>query len=286
MSFATTAVPDREQLTLRIREALPQLSRQFEVIGQYVLHHADYLAGERIQDVARRCGVQPSAVVRFAKHFGLNGFLDLKLAFSDEPVSSPRRDYRSRVRPLLDVNATSSMACAEVAFTCMDAACAGVQALQRGIRAEDLRDAITTLAQADVLWIAGARRSFPVAAYLAYALQGLSKPVQLVSFTGAMHEGQLRGLRSRDAVIAISFAPYAEETLHALHVARSVGAPVVSITDDLHSPVAAEARISLVAPDSTPLGFRELTNAMTLAHSLFVALAFQLECQASESLNP
>ena len=130
-----------------------------------------------------------------------------------------------------------------------------------------------------VLWVIGARRSFPVAAYLAYALQGLSKPVQLVGFTGALHEGQLRGLRSRDALVAISFAPYADETLHAVHVARAVGAPVVSITDGAQSPIAAEARVNLVAPDSTPLGFRELTNAMTLAHSLFVALAFQLESE-------
>ena len=71
--LSAPSLSDPEHLTRRIRERLPSLSRQLKAIGQYVLQHADHMAGQRIQDVAQRCGVKPSAVTRFAKHFGLAG---------------------------------------------------------------------------------------------------------------------------------------------------------------------------------------------------------------------
>lgn len=267
---------DRDHLMEGIHSHMPHLSRQLQAIGHYVLTHADYIAAERIQDVAARCGVRPSAIVRFAKHFGFNGFQELKLTLAQD--SRPQRprlrhDYRVRLAPARQSGATAT----EAAFQCLDGACAGLKALRSTIRAQDLQDALAMLVQADTLWVAGARRAFPVAAYLGYCLQGLTKPVQWVGFTGADHEGQLRGMRCHDALIAISFAPYAAEVLHAVHMAHSVGTPVLALTDDGDSPLAGEARVGLFVQESAVQGFRAPTNAMALAHALFVALAFQLE---------
>ena len=39
-----------------------------------------------------------------------------------------------------------------------------------------------------------------------------------------MHEGQLRGLREDDVMVAISYAPYADETLLAARLAGERGA--------------------------------------------------------------
>ncbi|NDY93515.1 MurR/RpiR family transcriptional regulator [Ideonella livida] len=274
---------DAMPLLQRIREELPRLSRQLKTIGHYVLQHADYLVLERIQDVAERCGTQPSAVVRFAKHFGFHGFQELKQAFGEDFQRhhlGQRTDYRERMRPLLQQQPSRVRQGTELAFEVIDGACAGVKLLQREIRAEDLEAAITCLGGAHCLWVVGARRAYPVAGFLAYGLQSLSKPVQWVDFGGGMHEGQLRGLRGGDALLAISFAPYAPETLHAARVARTLGVPVVALTDAADGPLAREATISLCVPEASTHGFRALTNAMTLAQALFVALAFQLETES------
>ncbi|HEX7156391.1 MAG TPA: SIS domain-containing protein, partial [Burkholderiaceae bacterium] len=127
------------------------------------------------------------------------------------------------------------------------------------------------------VWIVGARRSFPVAAYLAYALQHTDKTVQLVSGVGAMHEGQLRSLRARDVMIAVSFSPYAEETLFAARLAVERGARLIAITDSRMSPLAAATATTLLVHESSTFGFRALTNAMALAQGLFIALAYRLE---------
>lgn len=289
------AAPRGAPLMQRIRDEMPQLSRQLKAIARYVLQHADHLVLERIQDVAERCGTQPSAVVRFAKHFGFHGFQELKQAFGDAALRQrlgPRPDIRERLRPHLSA-ATATAAAdgpaatgtqagpdgTETAFDVIDGACAGVKQLQRQIRAEDLRHALGGLARARTLWVVGVRRAYPVASYLAYALQSLDKPVQWVDLAGGMQDGQLRGLRPDDTLIAISFAPWAEETLHAARVARTLGASVIALTDTPDSPLARLATVSLSVPESSTHGFRALTNAMTLAQGLFVGLAVRLEAR-------
>jgi DNA-binding MurR/RpiR family transcriptional regulator len=152
-----------------------------------------------------------------------------------------------------------------------------MQELQRDLHGSTLNDAVDLLAHAPAIWVLGARRSFPVASYLAYALQHTDKPVHLVTGVGAMHEGQLRGVRKKDVLIAVSFAPYAEETVNETRLALARGARLIAITDSRMSPLARDAQAALVVQESSTFGFRALTNVMALAQSLFIALAYRLE---------
>lgn len=285
---ATSQVNARE-LICRIRAETSSLSRQFKMIATYVLQHSDCIYLERIQDVAGRCGTQPSTVVRFAKRFGFSGFHDFKMAFLNDMryVGTGRADEGGeRVGRLEDPNGPSLMSCTEAAFAFIDGACHGVSHLQRDVQAAAIQEVVARLAEAQVLWVVGARQAFPVACYLAQAMQSLSKPVQWVHFTGGMQEGQLRGLRPHDAVIAIGFEPYADETVHAAQIARTLGVPVVSITDAPSSPLVPESAVSLLVQESATLGLRALTNTMTLAQSLVLALAFHMKALDEVHLSP
>ena len=72
-----------------------QLSRQLKLIGAYIEQHRDHVGLERIQDIADHCGVQPSAVVRFAKHFGFSGFSEMQALFRAGIATqiAPSRSY-------------------------------------------------------------------------------------------------------------------------------------------------------------------------------------------------
>lgn len=271
-----------EALLRQVRQAQPQLSPQLQRIAAHVLQHAELLALERIQDVARRCEVQPSAVVRFAQHFGLSGFHELKRRLScGRPVLPPPRTsrYRERLRQAAgELSSPQVRSAAEVACACIDGAATEVRRLQQTLPLDRLTDAIALLARARTVWIVGARRAHPVACHLAYAMQGLAAmPVHLVSFAGAMHESQLGGLRGGDVLLAASFAPYAPETLLAAQRAVTAGVPVVAITDDEQGALAAEASVVLPVDEQAHLGFRGLTATMTLAQALFLGLAFALD---------
>jgi DNA-binding MurR/RpiR family transcriptional regulator len=267
-----------DALLQRISAEYGSLSKQLKLIARHVEQHRDHLGLEKIQDVAQRCGVQPSAVVRFAKHFGFSGYSELQRVFRDGLAQqiAPSRNYQARIREVID-QAPGRLSSADIASEFIGAAIAGMQELQRDLHGSTLGDAVALLAQAPALWVAGARRSFPVAAYLVYALQHTDKPVQCVTGLGAMQEGQLRSLRAGDVMIATSFAPYAEETLRAAQVAVARGGRVIALTDSRMSPLAAQAQVVLLVEESSTFGFRSLTNVMALAQSLFIALAYRLE---------
>ena len=208
--------PAVDALLQRISAEYGSLSKQLKLIARHVEQYRDHLGLEKIQDVAQRCGVQHSAVVRFAKHFGFSGYSELQRVFRDGLAQqiAPSRNYQARIREVID-QASGRLSSADIASEFIGGAIAGMQELQRDLHGSTLGDAVALLAQAPALWVAGARRSFPVAAYLVYALQHTDKPVQCVTGLGAMQEGQLRSLRAGDVMIATSFAPYAEETLRA-----------------------------------------------------------------------
>jgi DNA-binding MurR/RpiR family transcriptional regulator len=279
MNTSKTLTPVDEFLQRLISEH-GQLSRQLKLIGAYIEQHRDHVGLERIQDIADQCGVQPSAVVRFAKHFGFSGFSEMQAIFRAgiSTQIAPGRSYQNRIRDAL-ARSDQPLASADIAQEFVGGAAAGLEELRQQLPNLPMDRAVDLLAQAPSLWVAGARRAYPVATYLAYALQHTDKPVQLVDFTGAMHTGQLRGMRQGDVLVAISFAPYAEETMAIARHAVQAGVSVIAITDSRMGALAQVADVPLVVQESAVFGFRALSSTMALAQCLFIALAYRMELE-------
>jgi DNA-binding MurR/RpiR family transcriptional regulator len=276
-----------DALLERISTEFGGLSRQLKLIARYVEQHRDHVGLDKIQEVAARSGVQPSAVVRFAKHFGFSGYTELQKIFRDGIAHQLASDhnYQARIRDVID-HAQGRLSSADIAGEFIGGAIAGMRELQRSVKTSALEEAVELLAHAPSIWVAGARRSFPAASYLTYALQHVERPIHLVTGVGAMHEGQLRGLRAGDVMVAISYAPYAEETLAAARHAIERGARLIALTDSRMSPLASGAAVSLLVSESSTFGFRSLTNTMALVQSLFIALAYRLELDVPGSAPP
>lgn len=274
-------------LLQEISRQFPTLSKQLKRIAQDVELRREHLALDGVQDVAARCEVQPSAVIRFAKHFGFSGFSDMQKVFRDgmSQQIGPSRSYQDRIRQAI-ASSRGPGSTAEIAHEFLGGSIAGMQELQRSLDTQALEAAVDLLLSADSVWIAGTRRSFAVAAYLDYALQHTDKRIHLLTGLGGMQEGQLRSLRAGDVMVAISFAPYAEETQMAAEAAVERGARLLAITDSRMSPTARIASASLLVQESSTMGFRALTNTMALVQSLFIALACRLELSQQERSRP
>ena len=160
-----TPNPAVEQLLARIGHDFPNLSKQLKLIARHVEQHRDHLGLERIQDVAAQCTVQPSAVVRFAKHFGYSGYSEMQKIFRDGLAQqiAPSRNYQARIREVIDA-AQGRLSSADIAYEFLGGAIAGMQELQRDMHASTLGDAVQLLADAPCIWVAAARRAFPVVA--------------------------------------------------------------------------------------------------------------------------
>ncbi len=270
--------PAAEQLLADIGDAYPSLSRQLKVIARYVEQHRDHIGLDRIQDVAQRCEVQPSAVIRFAKRFGFSGYSEMQKIFRDGIAQqiAPSRNYQVRIRRVIE-QAQGRLSSADIADEFIGGSISGMQELKRDLHSTVFDDAVALLAATDAIWVVGCRRSFAVATYLTYALQHTDKRVALLTGLGGMYEGHLRSVRPGDVIVVISYTPYAPESLECARVAVGRGAHLIAITDSLMSPLAATAAATLVVHESSTFGFRSLTNTMCLAQSLFIALAYRTE---------
>ncbi len=275
---AKPSITTADELRSRIAAEYERLSVQLKKIARYAEEHGDHIGLEGIQELAGQCGVQPSAVIRFAKHFGFSGFSEMQALFR-QGISrqiAPTRNYQTRIREAIE-SGSRRLTSAEIAHEFMAGSLGAMQELQQQLDEQAFEAAVQRLADTDCIWIAAARRSFPVAAYLDYALQHTEKRVHMVSGVGSMYMGQVRSVRAGDVMVAISFAPYAEETLACVEMAKERGAQVIAITDSRMCQLARKADIALLVKDNATFGFRALTSTMGLAQGLFIALAYQLE---------
>lgn len=267
-----------DQLIKRISSEYDTLSKQLKVIAKYVEKHRDHIGLDGIQQLAAQCSVQPSAVVRFAKHFGFSGYSEMQAIFRADLSRqiAPSRNYKARIRDIIE-SGTERLSSVEIASEFLSGSLAGMQELQSSLHGPSFKKAVEMLAASDCIWIVASRRSFPIAVYLDYALQHTDKRIGLVTGLGSMHLGQMRSVRKDDVMLAISFTPYAEETIGVAQAAVDRGAKLIAITDSRMSPLAKLAQISLIVQDSSTFGFRSLSSTMGLAQSLFIALTYALE---------
>ncbi|KJK22551.1 RpiR family transcriptional regulator [Burkholderiaceae bacterium 16] len=276
----TTNLPyaTADQFLASMQAGFPSLSKQLKTIAQYVEKNRERLVLDGVHDVARHCGVQPSAIIRFAKHFGFSGFSQMQALFRDSAARqlAPNRDYQDRVRDLIRAS-EGPLSATGIAQEVIAGSIESLEALQRGVTDTLFDEAVELLVQAPSIWLAASRRAFPVGAYLAYALQHTGKPIQWLNGLGQMQQGQLRALKPDDVMIAVSFEPYAQETLLAVREAAERGARILAISDSPLSPLADHARVLLPVQDGATFGFRSLTSTLCLAQSLFMALAYRLE---------
>jgi len=267
-----------DALLTRISAEYDVLSKQLKVIARRVEQNRHHLGIIGIRDLAAQCEVQPSAIVRFAKHFGFSGFTEMQRIFRDGLAEqlAPNRNYEERIRKVIE-SGGGNLSSLDIANEFLGSGIAGMQQLRRRLDSRSFNTAVNLLAKSDNIWLVGSRRSFSVAVYLDYALQHTDKRIMLMSAIGSMQYDQVRAVRKNDVMIAISYRPYAEETVRVAKEALKRGARLIAITDSLMSPLARDAQVAFIVEDNSTLGFRSLSSTMGLAESLFIALAYRLE---------
>ncbi|QRX82987.1 MurR/RpiR family transcriptional regulator [Glaciimonas sp. PAMC28666] len=272
-----------DQLMLQIADKYATLSKQLKIIAKYVEQHRTSLMLERISDIAEHCDVQPSAIVRFAKQFGFSGFSEMQAVFRDAYTAQtgPSPNYQQRIRKLIETK-TSPLPSGAMAREFIDASRSGLDELLDGFDEARFEDAVKLLHKAENIYVIGVRRSFPIAAYIVYALQHTNKRVHMLSGLGGMFREQVRSIGKNDVMIAISFTPYGKETQACVRLAQHHQAKTLVITDSQLSPLAKHATVALTVKEGSAFAFRSLTNAMCLCQALFIALAYRLELNVEE----
>ena len=274
-----------DALMQRIATSYEALPRQLKTIATYIEAHRTSLIVERVVDIAQHCTVQPSAVVRFAQRFGFSGFSQMQDVFRRDYTdqASPGGNYQQRIRTLITAKRGGPATSGALAREFIAASTRGLEELGRELNEPQLEAAVGLLQKAENIYVVGVRRSFPVAAYMVYALQHTGKRVHLVSGLGGTYREQIGSVKKHDVVVGISFAPYGNETQYCARVAHQRHAKAVVVTDSRLSPLAQHADALLVVRDGSAFAFRSLTSTLCLCQALFIALAYRLELNLEQT---
>jgi DNA-binding MurR/RpiR family transcriptional regulator len=250
----------------RLAATIDEMPKRLRQCADYISANTDRIAVSTVADLALGADVPPSAVMRFCQIMGFSGFSEMQRLFRDAYVLG-WPDYATRLKNLKE-GADGSPTALLAEF--IDAGRLSLESLAKSVDEAALLRAVDLLAGAETLHIVGLRRAFPVATYLAYVFEKMNVPAMLHDGVGKLDHRH--ALRAGDALIAITFAPYSDETLSLAQDAKLRGLPVVALTDHLGSPLVRSADAILTVPEVDFGAFRSLSATIALAISLAVAV--------------
>ncbi len=263
-ALRTLIIGESARLTPRMRDA-----------ARYAIDHPNELALSPVATVAASASLSPAAFIRLAKTLGFEGYSEMQRLFREPLQRALKPTFSERIRHVGGEQALDNPddpAAVLRAFS--QANILSLEHLQADAATLPLRAAISLIQNARIVHVLGLRRSYAVAAYLAYALNRVGQPaVHITGLGGAIAE-QASVVDAQDLFIAISFPPYAADTLAVCELVRQRGAKRLAITNACLSPIAKEADLVLEVNDAELKGFRSLTSAMCLVQSLVMGLAF------------
>lgn len=266
-------VPPQDFDTLRtaILERRSELPKRLTQVAAYALDHPDEIAFGTAASIAQSADVQPSTLVRFAQHFGFDGFSGLQLLFRAR-LRERTSSYEERLRALEQDGA--ALAESTTIFNGFVAAAhRSVDAIAAAVEPDAFERAVTLLANAETIYLIAKRRSYPISSYMAYAFGKLKVRCQLVGTSAGIDDDLLAMAGPSDAAFAVSFSPYASESAAQARALAARGIPVVSLTDSAFSPLVECSKEWFEVVEADHAGFRSLSASMAFAMALTVSIA-------------
>lgn len=274
MSGSDSAGPfEFEALKRLIADRFDELPVRLQVAARYLIDHPNEASVETVKSLSAAAGVQPSVLVRLAQALGYKGFSSMQAVFRSALLAQTQ-SYAERVRAQRSsLREPPSAMPGDLLHRLCDGSIESLEALRDANDPAALESAVALLARARTIHVLGLRRSWPIASYLVYLLSRTHRFARLLGGMGGMLRDELHTLSDCDVLIAISFQPFHADTLAGVEQARSLGVPVLALTDSRLSLLARNADVLLEVRDAEIMGFRSVAASMVLCHSLAVGLA-------------
>src|SRR5690606_22896128 len=148
-----------EELRAAILDRYESLSKRLKQIARYILDEPNAVALETLAVLSDRCGVQPSAIVRFPKSFGFDGATQMQRLFRDGLLSANASlGYGDRIREFSKVvDGKRIDDPAQVLAEFVEGNVLALQQLGDTIDKRKLTEAVKLIEQADTVFVAGFR---------------------------------------------------------------------------------------------------------------------------------
>jgi DNA-binding MurR/RpiR family transcriptional regulator len=264
-----------DELKEAIGRAYPAMSKQLQRIARFALEQPDPLALDTVAAIARAAHVQPSSMIRFANALGYSGFTEMQQVFRGHLVARSA-SYRERIAEMRRNRSNGGDTAGGVLHQFVTESIDELGHLEEAVSASQFRAAVRLLAGARRIHVIAQRRAFPVAFYLAYALNRLELTAHLLDGVGGMLRELVRGIETKDLLLAVSFRNYSPDVVEVAAACHGRKIPVIAMTDSALSPLKPYARIAFELGHDSRRPFRSLVGPLCLAQALVVSTGHHL----------
>lgn len=255
-----------EELRAVLSSGTIHFPKRLRQVAIFLWQYPGEVALGTIVQVAEKAGVQPSTLVRFAQIFGYAGFSDFQALFKEHVKASwPEArggeggDRRGQDETDPDLHFLNGLVAASQA---------SLARISEGLEAANFARMVEVLAAADLIYLVGSKRAFPVTTYLSLTLAQQGVRNALVDNVGSTALDQMGCIGRGDAVLAVSFSPYNSITPDLVAVAHERKAAIVTITDSTFSPLVDLSDTWIEVVESEFGGFRSLAASLAVGMAL------------------
>jgi DNA-binding MurR/RpiR family transcriptional regulator len=254
-------------LRQRIRDRFQDLSPHLQRIARASLENPRSFALNTTVVLANELEVQPSTLIRFSKEFGYSGFAELQRVFRQRLIEG---SVAVRTRVMESDSAGAQANVADVLGACIEAHQSALARMSKSVDFEAMSRAVQAMRSARHVYVAGLRRSKPIADYVHYSLLRAERSASLVDFAGGMAGPQIATICDDDVLFAIAFPPYSQPVLELVLDAQVTGRQIVALTDGPESPLA-RAQVALFVDADENSRFQPISAAIALVQALVTA---------------
>ncbi|HGY09445.1 MAG TPA: MurR/RpiR family transcriptional regulator [Oceanithermus profundus] len=251
----------------RINSFYDKLSPSERRVADYVREHPEQVIHMPLAKLAQQAGVSDPSVLRFCRAIGYRGYLDFKVALTQD-LASPVQFIHETVDP--------SDGPREIAQKVFAAANRALLETLQGLDTAGIERVVDLIDGAKRTLIIGVGTSAPVAQTFYNRLFRLGLPVwiQTDSYLQLMHAALLG---PGDVVVGISQTGASIDPVLTLEEARKHGAATVAITGSLSSPITQQADVTLHSSyhELRPEAASSRIAQMAIVETIYVALSMR-----------
>ena len=266
-------------LLSNIQSRLPEFSKGQRLIAKYIIEHYDKAAFMTASKLGQTVSVSESTVVRFATELGFDGYPHLQRALQEMIRNKLTAVQRMEVT-------TDRIGNQDVLRMVMSADIEKLRITMEEIDRDVFNRVVEEILAAKNIYILGVRSSAALASFLGFYFNLMFSNVRLVHTTSVseMFEQVIR-VTQDDLVSGISFPRYSKRTVKALQFASDRGATVLAITDSRLSPLAANAKYTLIAKSDMASFVDSLVAPLSVINALIVAIGMKKQKEIADTFN-
>lgn len=269
-------------ISQRIVNAIEDMPGQLQSAARYVLENPRDVALLSMREQARRAGLQPATMTRFAKRLGLDGY-DTVRELHAEAIRTGELDFAGKATAQVK---TQQLKGDRALAADMAASLASqIGRLAESGALDDVVAAAAALHDARRIYCLGLRSCHAVAWHLHYIFSLFSERTVLLDGVAGVGTDPIRNATAKDVLFVASVRPYTAAIVDSARYAAAQRVPLVALTDSKASPLVPLARHVLYTTTASPSFFHSMTPAFALAEILATLAAGRAGDRVPEALQ-